>query len=234
MLVLGEANVPEIKPAVLEALVSMIVHDLRNPTATLGANISFVREVLGDESVPREEVDDALADAQQALYDLMRGLDQVSWIGRWCNERSPTAVSLEPLRTTFEKVRARVRYGELSIEQPPAVSVRGGDALERLIDLLIANGHQHAPRTTVQLSAVREGESVIVEVADKGKPLAPELAQQAFSLEGQTAVKGRSQGRYSRVAGLFTASILAQALGATLEAVERDGNNVFRVRLAVP
>jgi K+-sensing histidine kinase KdpD len=233
MLSSGEANVPEIKPAVLEALVSMIVHDLRNPTATLGANISFVREVLDDASVPREEVDDALADAQQALYDLMRGLDQVFWIGRWCNERSPTAVALEPLRTTFDKVRARVRYGELSIEQPPAVKVRGGEALERLLDLLIANGHQHAPRTLVQLSAAREGDAVVVEVVDKGRPLAPELAQQAFSLEGQTAVKGRSEGRYSRVAGLFTASILAQALGARLEAVERDGNNVFRVTLTV-
>jgi len=224
--------VPEIKPAVLEALVSMIVHDLRNPTATLGANISFVREVLDDESVPRDEIDDALADAQQALYDLMRGLDQVSWIGRWCNERSPAGVAVEGLRATFERVRARVRYGELTIEQPEAgLKVRGGDALERLLDLLIANGHQHAPRTVVTLSAARTGDTVVVEVVDEGRPLAPELAQLAFTLEGQTAVKGRSEGRYGRVAGLFSASILAQALGATLDAVERDGHNVFRVVL---
>ena len=30
---------PEIKPALLESLVGLIVHDLRNPAATLGANI---------------------------------------------------------------------------------------------------------------------------------------------------------------------------------------------------
>jgi hypothetical protein len=62
-------------------------------------------------------------------------------------------------------------------------------------------------------------------------PLAPELSALAFTLEGQTAVKGRSEGRYSRVAGLFSAAILAQALGELLEAIERDGLNVFRVSL---
>jgi hypothetical protein len=44
-------------------------------------------------------------------------------------------------------------------------------------------------------------------------------------------MKGRSEGRYGRVLGLFSASILAQAAGARLEARERDGLNVFRVLL---
>lgn len=224
---------PEIKPAVFEAMVSMIVHDLRNPAATLGANLSFVREVLDDPSVPRAEVDEALADAQQALYDLMRGLDQVSWIGRWSNERSAAPVAVEPLRATFERVRERVRYGAFELSLPdPELRVRGGEALERLLELLVANGHQHAPRSTVRMVAVPADGEIVIEVIDRGKPLAPELAELAFTLEGQTQVKGRAEGRYGRVVGLFAASVLAQALGATLDAIERDGHNVFRVRLA--
>jgi len=109
--------------------------------------------------------------------------------------------------------------------------VRGGDALERLLELLVSNGHQHAPRQVVKLRALREDDHAVIEVEDKGKPLAPELHELAFTLEGQTAIKGRSEGRYGRVAGLFSASALAQSLGAGLHAIERDQNNVFRVVL---
>jgi signal transduction histidine kinase len=228
----GGDNVPEIKPAILEGLVNLIVHDLRNPAATLGANLSFVDEVLDDASVEREEIRDALRDAQQGLYDLQKGLDQIAWIGRWSNGKPAASSSVEDLSATLARLSARVRYGALEIERPvPTVRVRGGEALERLLELLVANGHQHAPRTVVKVRALREGEHVVLEVEDQGKPLAPELHELAFSLEGQTEVKSRSEGRYSRVAGLFSASVLAQALEAGLHAIERNRNNVFRVVL---
>lgn len=229
-----EANVPEIKPALLESLLNLIVHDLRNPAATLGANLSFVDEVLEDESVEPTEIREAIGDAQQALYDLQKGLDQLAWIGRWSNEKPVAATAVELLSSTLARVQQRVKYGALELDPSvPEVRVRGGDALERLVELLIANGHQHAPRQLVKLRALREGSHVVIEVEDRGKPLAPELHDLAFTLEGQTAVKGRSEGRYSRVAGLFSAAILAQTLGARLHAIERAERNVFRVELAV-
>lgn len=223
-------KVPEIKPAVLEALVGLVVHDLRNPAATLGANLSFVGEVIDDPDVEREEIREALADAQQALYDLMRGLDQLSWIGRWSNGKEPAGTAVEPLRSTLERLQKRVKYGSLEVELPgPELRVRGGDALERLLELLVVNGHQHAPRAMVRVRATRQDGQAVIESEDSGRPLAPELSDVAFTLEGQTAVKGRSEGRYSRVAGLFSAAILAKSLGARLDAVERGGKNVFRV-----
>jgi signal transduction histidine kinase len=210
----------------------LIVHDLRNPAATMGANLSFVDEVLDDDSVDRAEVRDALHDAQQALHDLQKGLDQLSWIGRWSNQKAPLGNSVESLRATIERVELRVKYGKLEVARPlPELRVRGGDALERLLELLVANGHQHAPRQVVRLRALREDDHAVVEVEDKGKPLAPELHELAFTLEGQTAIKGRSEGRYGRVAGLFSAAALAASLGAGLHAIERDQNNVFRVVL---
>ena len=223
---------PEIKPAELESLVGMIVHDLRNPAATMGANMSFVREVIEDPEFDREEIGEALADAQQALHDLTRGLDQLSWIGRWANGTPAANVAIEPVRDTFERVQARVKYGLLEVVPPPReLEVRGGEALERLLELLIANGHQHAPRGTVRLSASEQGGQVQIDIEDTGKPLAAELREHAFTLEGQAAVKGRSEGRYGRVAGLFVAAVLAQTLGARLEPLERAQQNVFRIRL---
>ncbi len=225
---------PEIKPAVLESLLGLVVHDLRNPAATIGANLSFVSEALHDPSVERAEIGEALADAQQGLYELMRGLDQLFWIGRWCNERPPGGTKVEPLRATFERVSARVKYGALEVEPPdPGLRAAGGDLLERLLELLIVNGHQHAPRAAVKLRALSATDSgrALIEVEDRGRPLSPQLQPLAFTIEGQTSLKGVPEGRYSRVAGLFVANVLAQALGGTLEAIERDGANVFRVTL---
>jgi len=227
--------VPEITPAVLESLFGLIVHDLRNPAATLGANISFVREVMQDPSVPPEEVNDALGDAQQALTDLMRGLEQIAWIGRWANDKVSPSQAVLSLRSVFEGAKKRLKYGQVVFEVPPEdIRVRGGDSLERLVELLVANGHQHAPQKLVQVRAVCESGVDAIEVEDEGRPIGVDVREQAFSLEGQVGLKGRAEGRYGRVAGLFVASILAKAAGARLEAFERDGKNVFRVVLARP
>ncbi|HEY6879384.1 MAG TPA: ATP-binding protein [Polyangiales bacterium] len=224
---------PEIKPAVLESLVGLVVHDLRNPAATLGANIGFVHEVLDDPDVDRDELRDALSDAQQALYELQKGLDQLSWIGRWANEKNPVPSKVELLSECIARLCPRVKYGAFEVEYPiPAVRVQGGEALERMLELLVTNGHQHAPHKVVLLRALSEGDRVVIEVEDQGKAIAPDLAQIAFSLEGQTAVKGRSEGRYGRVAALFAAKVLAEALRAELSSIERAQHNVFRVVLA--
>lgn len=225
-------RVPEITPAVLESLFGLIVHDLRNPAATLGANIGFVREVMDDPSVSPQEIGEALGDAQQALGDLMRGLDQLSWIGRWANDKVSASPAVLNLRGVFESTKRRIKYGAVELALPEeSVRVRGGENIERLIDLLVANSHQHAPQKKVLVRAVEDAEGVAVEIEDEGRPVAPDVRTLAFSLEGQVGLKGRADARYSRVAGLFCASILAQAAGAKLEAIERAGKNVFRIIL---
>jgi signal transduction histidine kinase len=224
--------VPEISPATLESLFGLIVHDLRNPAATLGANIGFVREVMDDPSVPRQELNEALSDAQQALTDLMRGLDQLAWIGRWANDRVAASPAICDLRMVFEGARRRLKYGVVEFTPPgEELRVRGGESIERLIELLVANGHQHAPQKTVRVRALREASGIVVEIEDEGRPIGAEVRTVAFSLEGQMGLKGRAEARYGRVAGLFVASIVAQAAGARIEASERQGKNVFRVLL---
>ena len=224
---------PEITPTVLESLFGLIVHDLRNPAATLGANIGFVREVMDDPSVPPQELNEALSDAQQALGDLMRGLDQLAWIGRWANDKVSASPATCDLRTVFEATKRRIKYGSVEFAAPTEeMRVRGGEAIERLIDLLVANSHQHAPQKLVRVRAYREAERTVVEIEDEGRPIGSEVRSLAFSLEGQVSLKGRAEARYGRVAGLFVATILAQAAGARIEPVERAGKNVFRIVLS--
>lgn len=223
---------PEIKPALLESLFGLIVHDLRNPAATLGANLSFVREVADDPSVPPTEVAEALSDAQQALGDLMRGLDQLSWIGRWANETQPAPAGVHDVRVALEGAKRRIKYGAVEFTLPSEeLRARAGESLERLVELLVVNGHQHAPGKLVRVSAGREGGQVYVDVEDEGRILGADFRETAFTLDGQFALKGRAEGRYGRVAGLFAAAVLAQGMEARIEPMERNGRNVFRIVL---
>jgi len=74
----------------------------------------------------------------------------------------------------------------------------------------------------------------VVELRDRGPALGADLRESAFTLPGQQVLKGRSDGRYGRVAGLFTVGLLARAIGATIEADEEEGAALFRIRLAAP
>lgn len=224
---------PQIKPEILSSLIGLVVHDLRNPAATLGANLSFVREVADDPDVPPEEVNEALGDAQQALGDLMRGLDQLSWIGRWISDNPAAPATSEDVRTVLEAARKRIRSPLVDVELPePGKRVKGGEALERLIEVLVSNAQQHAPGKQVHVKAQYADNEVWVEVHDEGRALADDLRDAAFTLDGQMQLKGRADGRYGRVVGLFAAATLAQALGAQLEATGQDGAAVFRIGLS--
>jgi hypothetical protein len=80
--------------------------------------------------------------------------------------------------------------------------------------------------------AARDRDQIVIELEDEGRPIGNDVRSLAFSLEGQVGLKGRAEGRYGRVAGLFVASILALAAGARIEPAETQGKNLFRVRLA--
>ena len=78
--------------------------------------------------------------------------------------------------------------------------------------------------------------SVKDRIRDKARemPAVPEeLRAKLFTMTGQADVKRDRRGRYVRCVGLFAAGLLAQALGASLEAGGEDGAAIVRVRLAM-
>ncbi|HJL19818.1 MAG TPA: HAMP domain-containing sensor histidine kinase [Sandaracinaceae bacterium LLY-WYZ-13_1] len=214
--------------ASIDELIALVVHDLRNPVATVSANVSFVKEVgPGDD----EDAAEALEDIETALGDLMRGLEQLGWVGRWIGGN--TAMDGAP-SDAREAVRAAVsRLGGAAAAELPeeAVYVRaGGGALTRLVELLLRNALSHAPASSVRVTLRAEGDAAVVEVHDGGRAVGEDLRDEVFTLDGQQRLKGRADGRYSRVVGLLAARALADSIGATLEANGADGDAVFRIR----
>ena len=203
--------------AAIGDLLALVVHDLRNPVATISANVSFVKEVgAGDD----EDVIEALDDVETALGDLMRGLEQVGWVGRWIAGQNAMEGSAGDLRSAVE---AGVRRANEPVEV-----ARAGGAMARVVELLVRNALANAAAETVQV-IVRDGPEGVVEIRDAGRAIGEELREEAFTLEGQQILKGRADGRYSRVVGLLAVRTLTDALGARLEADGQDGDAVFRI-----
>ncbi len=210
-------------------LLALVVHDLRNPVATLGANVSFARDAGPEDA---QDVQEALEDVETAIGELARGLDQLAWIGRWLGGAAALDASAGDVRSGVRTAAHRTG-AQLRLSLPDeALEVRAaGNALTRLVELLARNALTFADRASIEIAAWAEGDSVFVEVRDAGRAVAADLRAHVFTVPGQGAIKGRADGRYSKVAGLVAARSLADALGAELSAGGEDGAAFFRIRL---
>lgn len=211
----------------LGQLLGMIVHDLRNPAATIGANVSFVKDAI---PAADRESKEALDDVERALGDLMAGLEQVTWIARWLADLPLVTAADGDIVPALAALRPPPHDLKLVFDLPATpLKVKAVSAAVKLVQVFVENAVMHARRGEVRVRAMRADEGIVVELVDGGKPLAPELRERAFTLGGQTDLKGRADGRYGRVAGLFAAGLLANAIGARLEPGEIDGKALWRV-----
>ncbi len=222
------------KPDVINAdemgtVLGLLVHDLRNPAATITANADFLQEVglVDNDSI------EALQDVKLAVGELRRGLDMLAWISRWFTGDVPleaangdAGVFLERLERADTPVPVTVNMAE-----GDQLYAQGAQVAVEVVELLLHNTLANVadPRATVRL--YQQGGHVVIEVEDAGEAIAPELREMAFTLEGQQALKGRLDGRYSRFVGLFAAAVVLDGVGGTIEADGERGAAIFRVFL---
>ena len=222
------------KPKVINAdemgnVLGLLVHDLRNPAATITANADFLQEV----GLVDTDAIEALQDVKLAVGELRRGLDMLAWISRWFTGHVPleaangdAGVFLERLERADTPVPVTVEIAE-----GDQLYAQGAQVAVEVVDLLLHNTRANVadPHATVRL--YQQGGHVVIEVQDAGEAIAPELRHLAFTLEGQNALKGRLDGRYSRFAGLFAAAVVLDGVGGTIEADGERGAAIFRIFL---
>lgn len=207
----------------------LLVHDLRNPAATISANVDFLQEVGLDDNESRE----AVQDVKLAVGELRRGLDMVAWISRWLTGQTPleaangdVGVFLERLERADTPVPLKV-----DISSRDQLYARGAQVAVEVVDLLLHNTRSNVAEPAATVRVYQDGDRVAIEVEDAGEAIAPELRESAFTLEGQRALKGRADGRYSRFVGLFAAAVVLDGVGGTIEADGESGAAIFRLRL---
>ncbi len=222
------------KPDVIDAAVmghalGLLVHDLRNPAATISANVDFLQEVGLSEIDSME----ALQDVKLAVRELRRGLDLLAWISRWLTGHVPLEaangdVGVFIRRLEHEETPVPVK---VEIDDAGQLYAQGAQVAVEVVDLLLHNTRANAPDTTATVRVYEESHRVVIEVQDSGEAIAPELRDKAFALEGQKDLKGRLDGRYGRFVGLFAAAVVLDGVGGSIEADGEKGAAVFRIRL---
>ncbi len=207
----------------------LLVHDLRNPAATITANVDFLQEVgLAD-----TDSEEALQDVKLAIGELRRGLDMLAWISRWMTGQIPleaangdAGVFLERLERVNTPVPVTVE-----IDSGGQLYAQGAQVAVEVVELLLHNTRANVAEPSATVRVYQDGDQVVIEVQDAGQAIAPELRDSAFTLEGQKALKGRADGRYSRFVGLFTAAVVLDGVGGTIEADGDNGAAIFRILL---
>jgi signal transduction histidine kinase len=228
----------DLSSELVSALLGLFAHDLRNPLSALHSNVSFLGSVVGAGDTEAHEALEDVAASSDALGHITDNLELFAIALDGAKPREPHDFPLrELLRESAQKSR---RFAEsyrvtLEVDAESGGSLRAfanRDMLQRSLSNLIRNAIQHAGETgKVSVNAAQDGSELVIGVSDSGVPLATEMADQAFTAEGQLSTKNVSGGRYSRGLGLYAARIAASVAGARVRGCSAP--NAARFELCV-
>lgn len=221
------------------ALTRLLVHDLKNPLAAVLANLSVVQQ-LGTHLPPaqRTALDEAAEDAIAASNRLERMILDLLDVARLETSTMPVArapVLLEELVSTCLRdgaAVARLREVELVADvERDASGLLDTALMRRAVGNLVENALRHAPRgSRVVVRGRREGGAAILEVADRGPGIPPELSETVFETFVQVGSHARGA---NRGLGLTFVRLAARAHGGEASVTTRpEHGSTFRI--AVP
>jgi two-component system, OmpR family, sensor kinase len=195
-------------------------HELRTPLTSILANLELLESELEGER--REMAESALRSSRR-----MRRLvaDLLLLARADAGREAPVA----PVDLTAVAREAAAEAGalssdhSLSLDLPGPVCVNGvADDLHRLAGNLVENALLHTPPgTPVTVSVRRDGDSAVLEVADRGPGVPEELRERVF----ERFASGAGDGAGGRGSGLGLAIVkaVADAHGGVVELSKADG-----------
>lgn len=220
-----------------EALAQVIVHDLKNPLATLLQYVSLAETELKEVPGAVELVailEHASAEGRRLskligdlllVYRLERGV-----MAPVC-EQLPVKLLLQSMVRRFA-LRATERGAAVELEADPDLVVAADlDLTQRMLENLLSNALRHVNRgDRVRLDAGVEGGRVRIAVRNSGPPVSPELRDRLFD----RFVSGGRREWQNAGLGLYLCRLVAQAHAGSIAQVDAPGWNVsFEVTLPV-
>jgi two-component system, OmpR family, sensor kinase len=210
-------------------------HELRTPLTSILANLELLQASLGDpgHDDDRSMVDSALRSSKR-MSRLVADLLLLARADAGRSGRHRRCDLAEVAGNAAAEAAPLMGDRELLVENEKPLWLEGNaDELHRMVLNLLDNAARHTPAgSTVELRLRDEGSDAVVEVADDGPGIAPELRAQIFDRfvrgEGPAdTATGTGSGL-----GLAIVRAVAGAHGGVAEAAESEsGGALFRVRL---
>ncbi len=186
-------------------------HELRTPLTSVLANLDLLADELdGEQSETAEAALRSTRRMRRLVGDLLL-LARAD--ARRENPRRPTDVG-EVVVEAAAELGPMAEHHELSVSTEPAMVDGVRDELHRLVLNLMENALRHTPPgTSVHTGVRRDGDQVVIEVADNGPGIPHELAPRVFE---RFVRDGRDGGKGSGL-GLAIVRSVAQSHGGTVE-----------------
>jgi len=214
---------------------AMLGHELRNPLAAIASGVT----VLNMPGVDGERADKVKTILQRQTKHLTHLVDDLLDAHRILNGKITLARAPVDLKAAVEaclasfEARGATRTHQLSLQLAPASIDADPTRLEQMIANLVDNALKYTPQggtVSIRLRSV-DGEALL-DIADTGIGLTPELLARAFDVFVQGKVVNRSKGGLG--IGLAIVDSLAKQHGATLTAASPGTNQGSTFTLRFP
>jgi signal transduction histidine kinase len=220
--------------ALKDDLVSLVVHDLRNPLTGLLGLLHVVGAEL-DDPVIREDI----AGALQAADKLRETLDDLSTVrlleeGKLTPAIQPTSVAdvVGEAVTAVGPAARDHRVSVASTVERDAVVPLDRKLVRRAIENLLGNAIRYSrPGETVEVTVRDAPAGAEIDVADRGQGIPDPLKHSLFRKFGALEAQ-RGEARRGYGVGLYLVDLVATAHRGRVHVLDRDGGgSVFRLSL---
>lgn len=219
------------KLAAVGQLAAGVMHEINNPLATIGACVAAISSRLGSSAEPvvREYLDIIESEVERCTH-IVDGLLDFSRAGRAGDGFAPTDVNALLERTLY-LLKHHQRFRRLDIERQmatdlPMVSGNAERLIQSVMAILLNAADATGGRGCVKITTFREATWVIIELADNGPGIPPDVLPKIF--EPFYTTKGPTRGTGLGLA--ISYGIIADHHGR-VDVRSEPGATTFRIAL---
>jgi len=220
-----------------ESMMQMVVHDLKNPLASIMGNVQLI-EMQSAETVNPARLKELLQRTQESARQLMRMILNILQIGRLEEQKMPLNLERVALRHLAQEnvdemmglgARDNIRVeNRVPPDLPPPLADR--ELISRVIANLLNNAFKHTPGGgQVIIDARREGDAVVLTVSDTGEGIPEDLQPRIFEkfVAGESDTSKRML--YDSGLGLTFCRLAVECHGGSiwLKSKPGEGTTVF-------
>jgi len=215
-------------------LAALIVHDIRNPLASLLGMLE-----LAQRKVPDPALANYIQQAQQAAERVRGTVEDLLHVRLMEEGRIPLIMETIQVSDLVRDAAASLEGAARRSQQ--AITIQGefdgsveidGKLVRRCVENLLANALKYSPPgETVEVSLVAENGTMQIDVADRGPGIPDRFKKQVFDKFGTVeASEGRQRRGFGL--GLYMVRLVAELHGGDVRVRDREGGGtVFTTRL---